>query len=69
MRRGRRRYVPYAFTKQGVAMLSSQEDLRRKIDGKGKRYQARFRVVFETIPQTPASANSGEENDRISGPD
>src|SRR5438105_5953005 len=76
--RGGRRYAPYAFTEQGVAMLSSvlrgqravqvnvaimrtfvrlremlstHEDLRRKIDALEKRYDARFQAVFETIRQ------------------
>ena len=76
--RGGRRYVPYAFTEQGVAMLSSvlrssravqvnvaivrtfvrlremlttHEELRRKIDAMEKRYDARFQAVFETIRQ------------------
>lgn len=76
--RGGRRYAPYVFTKQGVAMLSSvlrspravqvnvaimrtfvrlremlatHEELRRKIDAMEKRYDARFRAVFETIRQ------------------
>jgi hypothetical protein len=76
--RGGRRYVPYAFTEQGVAMLSSvlrssravqvnvaimrtfvrlremlttHEELRRKIDAMEKRYDARFQTVFETIRQ------------------
>lgn len=77
-RRGGRRYAPYAFTEQGVAMLSSvlrgsravqvnvaimrtfvrlremlttHEELRRKIDAMEKRYDARFQAVFETIRQ------------------
>jgi len=37
--------------KQGVAMLSGHEDLRRKIDLMGKRYEAGFPVVFESIRQ------------------
>jgi len=76
--RGGRRYAPYVFTEQGVAMLSSvlrsspavqvnvaimrtfvrlremlttHEELRRKIDAMEKRYDARFQVVFETIRQ------------------
>lgn len=75
---GGRRYAPYAFTEQGVAMLSSvlrssravqvnvaimrtfvrlremlttHEELRRKIDAMEKRYDARFQSVFETIRQ------------------
>jgi hypothetical protein len=32
-------------------MLSTHEDLRRKIDAMEKRYDARFRAVFETIRQ------------------
>src|SRR5438874_4618825 len=76
--RGGRRYAPYAFTEQGVAMLStvlrseravqvnvaimrtfvrlremlsSHEDLRRKIDAMEKRYDSRFQTVFEAIRQ------------------
>jgi hypothetical protein len=30
-------------------MLSSHEDLRRKIDAMEKRYEARFQAVFEAI--------------------
>ena len=76
--RGGRRYAPYAFTEQGIAMLSSvlrstravqvnvaimrtfvrlremlttHEELRRKIDAMEKRYDARFQAVFEAIRQ------------------
>jgi hypothetical protein len=76
--RGGRRYVPYVFTEQGVAMLSSvlrssravqvnvaimrtfvrlremlttHEELRRRIDALEKRYDARFQAVFDTIRQ------------------
>jgi phage regulator Rha-like protein len=75
---GGRRFAPYAFTEQGIAMLSSvlhsqravqvnvaimrtfvrlremlstHEDLRRKIDAMEKRYDARFQAVFDTIRQ------------------
>jgi len=75
---GGRRFAPYAFTEQGIAMLSSvlhsqravqvnvaimrtfvrlremlstHEDLRRKIDALEKRYDARFQAVFDTIRQ------------------
>src|SRR5712692_5369373 len=75
---GGRRYAPYAFTEQGIAMLSSvlrsqravqvnlaimrtfvrlremlttHEELRRKIDAMEKRYDARFQAVFDTIRQ------------------
>jgi len=73
---GARRAAPYAFTEQGVAMLSSvlrssravqvniaimrtfvrlremlatNQKLRRKIQEMEKRYNAKFRVVFEVI--------------------
>ena len=76
--RGGRRYAPYAFTEQGVAMLSSvlrssravqvnvaimrtfvrlremlttHEELRRKIDAMEKHYDARFQAIFDTIRQ------------------
>jgi phage regulator Rha-like protein len=79
---GGRRYFPYAFTEQGISMLSSvlrssravqvnvaimrtfvrlremlatHEELRRKIDAMEKRYDARFRAVFETIRQMLAT--------------
>jgi hypothetical protein len=69
-------YLPYAFTEQGVAMLSSvlnskraiyvniqimrtfaklrrilftYEDLRKKIEEMEKKYDQKFRVVFEVI--------------------
>jgi hypothetical protein len=75
---GGRRYRPYAFTEQGVAMLSSvlhskraihvnieimrafvrlrqilasNVELRRKLDGLEKKYDAQFRVVFDAIRQ------------------
>jgi hypothetical protein len=36
-------------------MLSSREELRRKIDAMEKRYDARFQAVFETIRQMLAT--------------
>ena len=74
--RGGRRYVPYVFTEQGVAMLSSvlrspraiqvnvqimrafvrlremlaaHAELLRKIEAMERKYDARFRTVFEAI--------------------
>lgn len=71
-----RKYLPFAFTEQGVAMLSgvlnspravdvniaimrafvrmrqmllSHEELARKVDALERRYDARFRVVFDAI--------------------
>ena len=79
--RGGRRYPPYAFTEQGVAMLSSvlrsrqaiqvnieimrafirlrqmlasHAELARKLDALEKKYDARFRDVFEAIRQLMA---------------
>lgn len=73
---GARRAAPYAFTEQGVAMLSSvlrseravqvniaimrafvklreilapHRDLARRLDEMEKKYDARFRVVFDAI--------------------
>jgi phage regulator Rha-like protein len=75
---GGTRYVPMAFTEQGVAMLSSvlnseraiqvniqimraftklrkmissHEDLRRKIEAMEKKYDEQFRIVFEAIKE------------------
>jgi hypothetical protein len=74
--RGGRRYVPYAFTEQGVAMLSSvlrsrraieaniaimrafvrlrqmlvsHEELARKLEALERKYDAKFKVVFDAI--------------------
>jgi len=74
--RGGRRTLPYVFTEQGVAMLStvlnseraigvniaimrafvklremlaSHRDLARRLDEMEKKYDARFRVVFDAI--------------------
>jgi len=78
-----RKYRPYVFTEQGVAMLSSvlrsrravqvnveimrtfvrlrqilssHEDLAKKLEALEKKYDAQFRVVFQAIRQlmTPA---------------
>src|SRR5437899_12405195 len=80
---GGRRYLPYAFTEHGVAMLSSvlrsphavnvnieimrafvrlrlvlaaNSELSRKMDELEKRYDGKFKIVFEAIRQlmTPA---------------
>ena len=88
--RGGRRYAPYAFTEQGVAMLSSvlrskrairvniqvmrtfvrlrhliatHEELSRKLDALERRYDGRFRVVFEAIRQLMEPPP--ESNERI----
>jgi hypothetical protein len=81
------KYLPYAFTEQGVAMLSSvlrspraievnieimrafvrlrlmlaeHADLARKLESLEKRYNAKFRVVFDAIRElmTPQVAPS-----------
>ena len=71
-----RKFLPYAFTEQGVAMLSgvlsspravqvniaimrafvqmrrmlvSHEELARKVDALERRYDSRFRIVFDAI--------------------
>ena len=76
--RGGRRYAPYAFTEQGVAMLSgllkskravqvnvqimrtfvrlrqmlaSNEELSRKLAHLERRYDKRFKVVFDALRQ------------------
>ncbi|MBL8823940.1 MAG: ORF6N domain-containing protein [Planctomycetia bacterium] len=77
-RHGGRRSLPYAFTEQGVAMLSSvlnspraievniaimrafvrlrelllsNKDLARKLEQMEKKYDAKFKVVFDAIRQ------------------
>ncbi|MCK4628645.1 MAG: ORF6N domain-containing protein [Sedimentisphaerales bacterium] len=87
---GGRRYAPYAFTEQGVAMLSSvlhnpravqvnveimrtfvrlrqmlasNTELARKLDNLEKKYDTKFRVVFEAIRQlmAPPSKQKNKE--------
>jgi len=38
-----------AFTEQGVTMLSTHEDLKKRIEHMKRRYDSQFRVVFEAI--------------------
>jgi ORF6N domain len=87
--RGGNRHLPYAFTEQGVAMLSSvlrseravkvniaimrafvqlremltsNQQLRRKIEEMEKRYDAKFQIVFDAIKrmlQTPKPLEYG----------
>lgn len=83
--RGGRRYLPYAFTEQGVAMLSSvlrskravqvnieimrafvrlremmasHKELARRLDEFERKYDRRFKTVFDAIRQlmTPPAA-------------
>lgn len=83
--RGGRRYAPYAFTEQGVAMLSSvlrseraihvnieimrafmrlrqmltsNAELARKLNALEKKYDVRFKAVFEAIHDLMAPAES-----------
>ncbi len=75
-KRGGRRYIPYAFTEQGIAMLSSilkskravqvniqimrtfiklrkilssNRELRKKIESLENKYDQQFKVVFDAI--------------------
>jgi hypothetical protein len=45
------KYRPYAFTEQGILMLSSHADLARKPEELEKKYDSEFRVVFDAIRQ------------------
>jgi hypothetical protein len=69
---------PYAFTEQGVAMLSSvlnseravevnisHEELARKLDALEKKYDAQFRVVFDAIRQLMAPPTPEQKRRRI----
>lgn len=49
--RGGRRYIPYAFTEYGVAMLSTHKELARKLEELEKKYDHQFKVVFDAIRQ------------------
>src|SRR5438552_13896046 len=73
--RGGRRYLPYAFTEQGVAMLSgvlhsrravrvNVEIMRTFVKQLERRYDSQFRIVFDAIrelmaPETPESRPVG----------
>lgn len=77
-KRGGIRYKPYAFTEQGIAMLSSvlnskraiqvnieiirtftklrrllssNEELKRKIEAMERKYDSQFKIIFEAIKQ------------------
>ena len=85
-RRGGRRYLPYAFTEQGVAMLSSvlnstravqvniaimrtfvrlrqilatHKDIAEKLQAMERKYDKRFRVVFEILHRLMAAPPEG----------
>jgi len=45
------RYKPMAFTEQGVAMLSTHDELKKKIESMEKKYDENFKIVFEAIKQ------------------
>jgi hypothetical protein len=82
---GGRRYPPYAFTEQGVAMLSSvlrsrravqvnieimrtfvklremlssHKDLARKLNNLEKKYDEKFKIVFDAIRQLMSTSDS-----------
>jgi hypothetical protein len=66
-RRGGRRTPPYAFTEQGVAMLSSVQlrrlmdthrDLRLRIEAMETRYDEQFSQVFDAIKQLISEDNT-----------
>lgn len=67
--RGGRRYLPYVFTEQGVAMLremlATHKDLARKLEELEKKYDAQFQVVFEAIRQLMAPIPQPEKTRRI----
>jgi hypothetical protein len=52
-RRGGRRYLPYAFTEQGVAMLSSvlrsPRAVQVQLAALERKYDTQFKVVFDAI--------------------
>ena len=76
--RGRhRKYLPYVFTEQGVAMrafvrlrhmLASHADLARKLDALERKYDAQFKIVFDAIrrlmtPSAPTPRRIGFRGD------
>lgn len=56
-----RKYLPYAFTEQGVAMLSSVLNSQKAIQvNMEKQYDSQFKIVFDAIRQLmspPANHN------------
>jgi hypothetical protein len=85
--RGGRRYLPYAFTEQGVAMLSSvlrsrravqvnitimrafvrlremiasHKDLTRRLNNLERKYDAKFKIVFDAIRELMAPAKPNQ---------
>ena len=89
---GGRRYPPYVFTEQGVAMLSSvlkskraiqinvaivrafvrlrqmlatNEDMRRRLESMEKKYDKRFKVIFDVMKQLLARDEEPEPERQI----
>lgn len=60
------KYLPYAFTEQGVAMLSSilrsprAVEVNRKIQTMEKKYDEQFAVVFDAIKRLIADDEAGK---------
>ena len=51
------KYSPYAFTENGVAMMSTHKELKQKIDEMEKKYDHQFKIVFDAIKQLIEPAN------------
>ena len=58
---GGRRYAPYAFTEQGVAMLSSVLRSERAVLV-NIQYDAQFKIVFDAIRELMAPPDSRNKN-------
>ena len=59
-----RKYLPYAFTEQGVAMLSTHKELAHKLadlERKIERHDEEIKVVFDAIRQLMAQPEPKEK--------
>lgn len=52
---GGRRFAPYAFTQEGVAILSTNHELAKKLENLERKYDSQFKAVFDAIRQLMAS--------------
>ena len=53
-------YRPYAFTEQGIAMLSSVLRAPRSVEATEKKYDEQFTVVFDAITRLIADDHAAK---------
>lgn len=62
---GGNRYMPMAFSEQGVAMLAGILNSDRAIEALRDQTEERFQIVFEVLDKLVGDAGAGENDRRI----